>query len=810
MTTFIKQFPQQKLLMSKKTEEWGIECIEAALGIITHDTSKIRKTKAAKKINYDLANGIINEDDIENAFNPMGIRGVQFPAKIQNYPIELSKFNVLKGEEAKRRFDWRVRVVNEDAVSSKEEQLREQIHSLIISELQNPEYSEEQAARRFKELSHYQEYEFGDLNEVMASRVLSYFWHTQKLRTTFSDSFYDVLIGAEETFAVDIIHNDPVISKRNTLNISTFGSGEDYQIEKSDIIVEDGYRSVGSVIDDFWDVLSEDEVDVIEEGARTRTNASEIVLAGPEDPRERTIDYSSTQLITVDGRTGVWGYGGAFDDDGNLRVSRVVWRSRRKMGDLKYFDENGDEQHTFIDENFPVSDYKDRGWEAEWHWVNEWWQGYKIGHDIYVKIEPLPRIGSTMNNPSYSMPPYVGTVFNINSSEGVSLMDRIKPYKYLYNIYMRRTELASARNKGVIAELDLAMIPDGWDEELVMMYAEANGYMITDSFKEGSKGQSMGKLVSTVRQRGLDVINLSSANVIKANLELAMYVKNELAEISGVSPQREGQISNRETLGGVERSVTQSSHITEEWFRLHDNTKIRVMELILETAKYCWRNLTGEHAQKLQYVDDGLMSHMFQVDGKIFNETDYGLYISNSANDAELVSAIKQLTQAALQNDKANLSDIISIYRDTSVSSMARKLEHAENKRNEREDKAREEDQKAAERQQQAMIKFEQMKMEQEEKKEMRIEILKIEGAITMKEMDLLAEIQKAEIQGDLADKDTANKLKADIEKLKLQLEYKYKELAEKSEQFDRKLGQDKMLKEKDIAAKKKPVLAKT
>jgi len=810
MTTFIKQFPQQKLLMSKKTEEWGIECIEAALGIITHDTSKIRKTKAAKKINYDLANGIINEDDIENAFNPMGIRGVQFPAKIQNYPIELSKFNVLKGEEAKRRFDWRVRVVNEDAVSSKEEQLREQIHSLIISELQNPEYSEEQAARRFKELSHYQEYEFGDLNEVMASRVLSYFWHTQKLRTTFSDSFYDVLIGAEETFAVDIIHNDPVISKRNTLNISTFGSGEDYQIEKSDIIVEDGYRSVGSVIDDFWDVLSEDEVDVIEEGARTRTNASEIVLAGPEDPRERTIDYSSTQLITVDGRTGVWGYGGAFDDDGNLRVSRVVWRSRRKMGDLKYFDENGDEQHTFIDENFPVSDYKDRGWEAEWHWVNEWWQGYKIGHDIYVKIEPLPRIGSTMNNPSYCMPPYVGTVFNINSSEGVSLMDRIKPYKYLYNIYMRRTELASARNKGVIAELDLAMIPDGWDEELVMMYAEANGYMITDSFKEGSKGQSMGKLVSTVRQRGLDVINLSSANVIKANLELAMYVKNELAEISGVSPQREGQISNRETLGGVERSVTQSSHITEEWFRLHDNTKIRVMELILETAKYCWRNLTGEHAQKLQYVDDGLMSHMFQVDGKIFNETDYGLYISNSANDAELVSAIKQLTQAALQNDKANLSDIISIYRDTSVSSMARKLEHAENQRNEREDKAREEDQKAAERQQQAMIKFEQMKMEQEEKKEMRIEILKIEGAITMKEMDLLAEIQKAEIQGDLADKDTANKLKADIEKLKLQLEYKYKELAEKSEQFDRKLGQDKMLKEKDIAAKKKPVLAKT
>ena len=371
---------------------------------------------------------------------------------------------------------------------------------------------------------------------------------------------------------------------------------------------------------------------------------------------------------------------------------------------------------------------------------------------------------------------------------------------------MRRTELASARNKGVIAELDLAMIPDGWDEELVMMYAEANGYMITDSFKEGSKGQSMGKLVSTVRQRGLDVINLSSADVIKANLELAMYVKNELAEISGVSPQREGQISNRETLGGVERSVTQSSHITEEWFRLHDNTKIRVMELVLETAKYCWRDLTGDQALKLQYVDDGLISNMFMVDGKIFNESDYGLYVSNSSNDAELVSNIKMLAQAALQNDKATLGDIISIYRDTSVSSMARKLEHAESERNERDQQAQQAQMESAEKQQQVMMQIEKMKMDQE----LRIEIAKVEGQILMKEMDLAAEMQKAELQGDLADEDAARNLKADIDKLKLQLDFKYKELAEKADQFDQKLKQDRTLKEKDIAARKRTQTAKT
>jgi hypothetical protein len=40
--------------------------------------------------------------------------------------------------------------------------------------------------------------------------------------------------------------------------------------------------------------------------------------------------------------------------------------------------------------------------------------------------------------------------------------------------------------------------------------------------------------------------------------------------IAGVSAQRQGQVENRETVGGVERAVNQSSHITEYWFMSHD------------------------------------------------------------------------------------------------------------------------------------------------------------------------------------------------------------------------------------------------
>jgi len=56
-------------------------------------------------------------------------------------------------------------------------------------------------------------------------------------------------------------------------------------------------------------------------------------------------------------------------------------------------------------------------------------------------------------------------------------------------------------------------------------------------------------------------------------------------------------------------------------------------------------------------------------------ESEFGLYVSDSSNDAALIQAIKQFAHAALQNDKAKLSDVLNIYRDTSVSAMAKKLE---------------------------------------------------------------------------------------------------------------------------------------
>jgi|GEM_PF-1811381 len=769
----IYQFPKQQIPYAEKTDAWGKENMEAAIQIANHDHGKIRKSRAAKKLNYDLINGIMDESDIELAFNPLGLKGVKFPAKTQNYPIEVGKLSVLKGEETRRRFDYKLRILNDDAISERETALKDQVLQFLYQQVANGEYSEDQARKQLQNLQKYQNFEYQDMREKAGTRVLDYFWYTKFMKKGFNDSFWDVLIAGEEVFSCFKVHGEPEPERMNPLNVTAFGMGESYKFEDADIIIIDGYHPVGKMIDEYWDVLKPHESAALEEGSLTRGNYANKGLQGPiqRDEENRLGD-----AIIIPDSNEIDSFGGYYDVNGNVRRTITIWKSRRKVGEMTYF-EDGVEYKTWVDEYKIANESK--GESIEWHWINEWWWTHKLGPNLYKRIEPLPRIGNKMNNPSFCMPPIVGTVYKINSNESVSLYDRIVPYKYLYNIYMKRTELASARNKGVLAEMDLAKIPEGWTPEVWMLYAEVSGFYTTDSFKEGSRGAATGRLVQNLNNRGSSTMNLSSSDVIKANLELAIYVKNEMGEIMGISPQREGSIENRETVGGVTTAVRQSAYITEEWFMIHDNTKLRLMMLVLETAKYCW--LT-QPTKKLQFIDDGLITHTYSLDTKLFAETEHGLYMSDGQNDAELFQAIRQFAHAAMQNDKARVSDVMSIFADTSLASMRRKLERSEEEAFQR---AEQSEKRALESQQLAVDsqeRLEMMKLEQAE----RIALAEMENKLIIAQLQIEGKLAEAQLKA--ATDKTAEKLVLEYQKQLDKIRMEREKLQQKADETDKKL----------------------
>lgn len=716
-------FPSQKKATTAKSENWAVSCIEGAEGLTLLSNSDVRQSYYNKLKNYDLFNDIIDMRDVEKVCSPLGLDMKTFPATMQNYPLANPKIKLLMGEEMKRKFEWRVRSTNPNTVSSKNEQLRNALVQFMTEMVQSKQdLNEDQLKAKLQDLQKYYKYTYQDIREKMGSDILAYFFMEQKLKEKFSRGFADALISGEEIYRSDIIAGSPVITKCNPLNIFVYGMGESPYIDDADIIIEDSYMPVGSIIDEFYEYLTPGDIDELENKNNRTSGTGQRGTGDTLNYKNQyptlSTDIFTTEPINVDTSENRNRFGGYHDDAGNIRVTRVVWKSRRKIGKLTYYDESGLQQSMIVDENFKANEQY--GETIEWLWINEYWEGTRIGKDLYVKIQPRPIQFRSINNLSQCKSGYVGTVYNVNASRARSLYDQMKPYQYLYNIFMYRTELAFSKYKGPIIEINAAAIPSDWELDKWMYYAEVMGYALMDPFNESSKGSSTGTLAGSMNTVGGKVLSDDSiGNYIQANIQMLQYLERQIGSISGVSEQRQGQIETKELVGNVERAVTQSSHITEPWFATHEHVKLRVLEMLLETAKFCFRE---EKDKRLQYVLDDMSTMTLKIDGELLNESDYTIFINNSGKDMEFEQALKQLAHAGLQNDKLNFADVIKVFSANNLTDMAKSIEDAEERKSMQM-------QQAEQMQREHEQKLLQMEMEnREDEQAARIEELRVKG----------------------------------------------------------------------------------
>ena len=257
--------------------------------------------------------------------------------------------------------------------------------------------------------------------------------------------------------------------------------------------------------------------------------------------------------------------------------------------------------------------------------MNEAWSGVKIGKDIYVQMGPLECQYNDLDNPSKCHFGIIGSIYSYNGRKPFSMVDMMKPYNYLYDVVKDRLNKAITSDWGTILDLDFAMVPKGWDVDKWLYYAKINHIRVRDSAKEGS-GFLQGKAVGSLNNASQALFSTGTGNLIQQYINLLEFIKAEMAEVVGISKQREGQVSNRETVGGVERATLQSSHITEWVFITHENLKKRVLECFLETAKIAMR---GRNL-KFAYITSDIARRVMEIDGDEFAESSYGLIVDNS------------------------------------------------------------------------------------------------------------------------------------------------------------------------------------
>lgn len=422
--------------------------------------------------------------------------------------------------------------------------------------------------------------------------------------------------------------------------------------------------SATEIYDRFYDKMSEKQLnellEMIEDTSRGGIN--------PE-VRKTSLDYPHIKTHTINGFTS-----NPFEGSDNINVWHCCWKSFKKIGFVTYQDpETGEIDELQVDESYKVTGLEIN---VEWSWIIEVWEGYRVGEDLYIGIQPLEYQHISADNLNSQKLPYTGVVYNNTNSSPRSLVSMMKPLQYMYIVLWYRLELAMSRDKGKVPVIDVTQIPKsmGIDVNKWMHYLGALGVVFINPYEEGwdIPGREGGKPSQFNQFQALD---LSMANTIDQYINLMNKIEDMVAEISGVSKQREGSIASNELVGNVERSVVQSAHITEPWFWVHNQVKKEALTMLLDTSKVAWK----DNKRCLHYILDDATRAFITLSDEFFYE-DMDVFVDDTTKNQQQVEALKQLMQPAMQNG-ASLLDIAEIITMDNVSMIKQRLEEIEQKR---------------------------------------------------------------------------------------------------------------------------------
>lgn len=797
-----KSFPAQKLPMSKKTQAWKEACVDYVVGAGDSGFGGNGRSRSDEmQTYYDLYNSIYNEKDLKYVTNPFK-QDDGFPAMAQDYNIIKPYVDQLLGEETKRPFNFHPQRTSDIAASELQEKAKEMLMDYIQATIAS-KLSPEQAARYEQALAtgeiqtpeaiaKYLQKDYKDIAETEAYHALQFLKRKLNLTHEFYKGWKDALIGGEEIYYIGVINGDPYVERVNPMYFDYEHSLDLEFIDDAAWCRRKMIMSATEIYDRFYDKMSERQLNELLELIDQRPGAGN----NPEI-RKTSMDYESIKLHKINSFTD-----NPFDVD-HITVYHCCWKSFKKIGFVTLLNpETGEAEEFQVDE-----DYKVTGTEqsVEWDWIIEVWEGYRIGDDMYIGIQPIEYQHISADNPNSQKLPYTGVVYNNTNSKPRSLVSMMKPLQYMYIVVWYRLELALSRDKGKVAVMDITQIPKSMniDVNKWMHYLSALGVAFINPYDEGwdIPGREGGK-PSQFNQ--LSSWDLTMSNVIAEYIQLMQKIEDMVAKLTGITPQRQGQIAASELVSNTNTAVNMSYHITEPWFWNHNQVKRRVLTMLLNTSKAAWK----DNKRYLNYILDDATRAFVQLSDNFFYE-DMDIFVDDSTKNQQYIDQLKQLLQPAMQNG-ASLLDIAEIITLDNMSMIKNRLEEIEQKRMEQMQQQQQAEQQAQQQmaEQQNQLKEEELMLKEAE---LDLEKYKVDQDRYKAEQDNATKITVAQINSyrgaENMDQDMngipdpieigkqaleQQKINSDIATKQLELNNKRREIEQKREAENKKIQLEK------------------
>ena len=675
--------------------------------------------------NYDLMKGILRREDFYQepevrSFTDVLTSDLELPAYVKMYSIITTPVNELVGEISKRPDAFRVKAFDDDSKSEELEFKTGILQEYVIGQarqkiqekaaLEGEEIDEEQLNQMTMNEVKDQIDSYTSIAEKWANHVLT----SQKAEFTIKekseDAFRDMLISAREFYHIyednsKVGFNVEVANPKTTWFLTTpdrkYISDPTGRAQAAYAAGTVQVMELSEIIESIPD-LTKDEIDHLRSSLQDYglINVRESNLGNPNaTPGNDSIQYDTYDPLVLQTRMiiesemkenndGLKDFLGLTSNVSSFGykyvVVRAYWISKKKIGKLIYLDEMGNEQSLLVDEHYKSGTIPTQQ-SLEWGWINQWYQGTKIGPDIY-HIKPYKLLNYC---------PIIGQVFEVKNTEAKSLVDLMKPFQVLYNVCMNQLYKLLEKEVGKVQLMSIRHIPipkDGDAQDALdiwEMEARNRGVVFIDDSPENLKAPSSFNQFTS--------LDLTRTQEIQARYTLAQQLKNECWELIGMSRQRLGSVTASESATGTNAAISQSYAQTEPLFVAHEYVLGQLYQGIIDASLYVE---SAKPQSTISYITSQGESAFVQVNGNDLKFRDLKVYLTNRPEDQKMFTELRGLSQAVIQNG-GSLSDIIELYSTDSVRQMKKVFTTLKERQQQLEDQKMQQQQQQLEQQQQ-------------------------------------------------------------------------------------------------------------
>ena len=645
--------PQQKNTYKQKTEKitnpnglgyrtWAMDCVDYYIDQFMYDGN----VQEAKDL-QNAVEGIIDPAQYSHLLNPFGLsdtpKSVKVGAQLKNHNILKGIVNLLMGEYGRRSHDFVVTDYNGEDDNKYKEGLagvmasyyeQETINELNAQGAETGQPSKEQPSPEEVEANYKQS--FDSSRVIRGQDAIDYIKYEQETEDKFLDIYYD-WITTGMGYSYKCVRKDDVEYEYVPLDeiYVPFERGKRF-VEDSAFVVRKRFVPINKILDAYNDVLDEEDIESLNTDYIRDTN----LFSGASTMA--TGDKGFIKMPTIDESCGMGRVISATEQYYGIPVYHVQWRSFKKYGILLFQNELGELDTVEVSDDY-VLNKEIEDVSIEWKWESVIWEGTRLGDKVYCLCRELPENRSKLNNKGVQKLSYNGLINRTKSGTLQSVVKEGIPYQILTNTLHYQLEKIIVKNKDKVLIMPYGMVPrkQGIDATKQMHHADATSIMWVDETAPNASFAS--QMIKSV--------DMGLGNYIKDVISIMQYVKQEYWDAIGMNAQRYSDIAQGSGKGVTEQAIARSAVITYELTRKMDKFIEREYSGFLDISKLAWTN-----GIKKQYIlSDGNRAFIeLNPDDSLYHlESDYGVFVKDSADETEALQSVRQLASAYAQQEGA-------------------------------------------------------------------------------------------------------------------------------------------------------------